>query len=316
MRTSRRVLDQTRFAVPGGRMTVYVWFGRHLRRLGYVEKLVLVAIAAISVPLLTVMAAGSILADPGLDRTMGWVFAMTAAATIAFVCVATRLLEPIRLATRQLGSYLERRELPGVAVPVADEAGLLLSRVSEACHRMEWERMIFVELAVTDPSGVLNRRGGVERIDALRSAAPRAARWTVGIVEVDDLDGLVEAHGHRAGDRALRSVAERLESLPVPQTIVARWVGDAFLVVSPCRVETMEVALGTVSADLGRSSVLDPDRTAVTFSAGLARGRIHDSLDGPLEQAADALRAAWRAGGCRVVHGGPRLVRRCDGIRA
>jgi diguanylate cyclase (GGDEF)-like protein len=297
-------------------MTVYLWFGRHLARLGYAEKLLLAAVAAISVPFLTVVGAGWISTDPGIDRTTGWVFATTVAAIIAFAWLATRLLEPVRLANRQLGAYLERGELPEATATLGDEAGVLLTRVSEACHRLEWERMISEELAVTDPSGVLNRRGGLQRIDALRAGAPRSARWTVGIVEVDDLDDLVDAHGHRVGDRALQAVAEALETLPVPQTIVARWVGDAFLVVSPCRVETLEAALDTVAADLGRSSVLDHDRVAVTFSAGLARGRIHDPLEGPLELAADALRSARRAGGCRVVHGGPRLVRLCDGIRA
>jgi diguanylate cyclase (GGDEF)-like protein len=297
-------------------MTVYLWVGRHLARLGYVEKLLVVAVAAISVPLLTVVGAGWIAPDPGLDRTMGPVFATTVAAVIAFAWLATRLLEPVRVASRQLGAYLDRGELPPATTTLGDEAGLLLARVSEACHRLEWERMISDELAVTDPSGVSNRRGGLQRIDALRAGAPRSARWTVGIVEVDDLEDLVDARGHRAGDRALRELATRLEALPVPQTIVARWVGDAFLVVSPCRVETLESALDTVAADLGRSSVLDHDRVAVTFSAGLARGRIHDPLEGPLELAADALRSARRAGGCRVVHGGPRLVRLCDGIRA
>ena len=75
-------------------MSVYLWLGRHLPRPGATDGLVLVALAAISVPLLTVAAAGSIGAEPDPTRTTIWAFGATAVATLAWIALNFRDAPP------------------------------------------------------------------------------------------------------------------------------------------------------------------------------------------------------------------------------
>ncbi|MGQ9531750.1 MAG: GGDEF domain-containing protein [Desulfotomaculales bacterium] len=89
--------------------------------------------------------------------------------------------------------------------------------------------------ATTDPlTGLLNRRG-VER--ALRRELARARRHGLPLaVLFGDLDGLKDindAHGHRAGDAALRLVAGCLRANLRETDAAGRWGGDEFLVVLP-----------------------------------------------------------------------------------
>ena len=84
------------------------------------------------------------------------------------------------------------------------------------------------ELARTDAlTGVLNHRAVVEEIEALLELAPED-RFTLAIVDVDDLKGINDRLGHVAGDEALRSIARCLRA---EAKLVGRYGGDEFLVV-------------------------------------------------------------------------------------
>lgn len=112
--------------------------------------------------------------------------------------------------------------------------------------------------AMRDPlTGLLNRRGFVERVGREISRASKAGRG-LGTVYLD-LDGfkrINDAQGHPVGDACLVEVARLLETAIRPGDVVARLGGDEFAVLMPnlmpdyarAAVERVRLAL----ADLGK----------------------------------------------------------------
>ncbi len=98
----------------------------------------------------------------------------------------------------------------------------------EASLRMEL-------MAKTDMlTGLANRRDMVERLEmeharSLRSGIPMA----VIMIDIDHFKKVNDKHGHQAGDRALRSVAECIKAMVRRSDSCARWGGEEFLVLCP-----------------------------------------------------------------------------------
>ena len=73
---------------------------------------------------------------------------------------------------------------------------------------------------------IYNRRGISQEVKRLHSASRLA------LVDVDNLKAVNDTHGHRAGDRLLQTVAQRLNQAD-PEWIVGRWGGDEFIIIEP-----------------------------------------------------------------------------------
>jgi diguanylate cyclase (GGDEF)-like protein len=135
-----------------------------------------------------------------------------------------------------------------------------------ATRALEAERT----LARTDAlTGVLNHRAVIEEIDALITLAPES-RFSLALVDVDDLKGINDRLGHMVGDEALRSVARCLRSEGM---LVGRYGGDEFLVVSltPGPMESNDFALRLQKAlAFAATSVQDGNVVSVGASAGVA----------------------------------------------
>jgi diguanylate cyclase (GGDEF)-like protein len=136
------------------------------------------------------------------------------------------------------------------------------------------ERLLEAELrqraiAYRDPlTGVANRR----QFDALfqrelaRRSLPREDRRAADqsplallLLDLDDLKGINDNHGHPVGDAVLRQVAERAESILRSTDTLARIGGDEFAVIAPgahgegARLmgEAIRSAIGTHYSDSG-----------------------------------------------------------------
>jgi Diguanylate cyclase, GGDEF domain len=100
------------------------------------------------------------------------------------------------------------------------------------------------ELSETDPlTGLSNARGFLDRLDA-ELARSRRYREPLGLLSVD-LDGLKsinDRYGHRAGDDAIRSVADVIRS-ELRESVGARWGGDEFAVLAPSTSRVAALAL-------------------------------------------------------------------------
>jgi diguanylate cyclase (GGDEF)-like protein len=121
-------------------------------------------------------------------------------------------------------------------------------------------------------TGLLNRHGLIDEIERLISSAQRAAEVAVIYLDLDRFKLVNDALGHMAGDRLLRTVAERCLGAVPAGARIARLGGDEFCIVAypvADAVEAMDLAEG-VRAALDRPIAIDGRAIMATTSVGVA----------------------------------------------
>jgi diguanylate cyclase (GGDEF)-like protein len=90
--------------------------------------------------------------------------------------------------------------------------------------------------------------------------------------DVDDLKGVNDRFGHRAGDSVLRAVAKRLQAATRADDLVARISGDEFVVVvATADRATVAALVDRITAVMAEPvALLDGRRVPVSISVGLA----------------------------------------------
>jgi diguanylate cyclase (GGDEF)-like protein len=185
----------------------------------------------------------------------------------------------------------ELTELPhrvAVALDVlAEEAAVAIARADAAVHLSDQARR--------DPlTGLVNRRGWEETLDAEMSRARRsAAPLSMLMLDLDGLKRFNDTHGHQAGDALIASAARSWESQLRPTDVLARFGGDEFAALLPGCDET--TALRVAEALL---SGLPP---GASCSAGIAAWDGAEGSASLLARADAALYDGKRAGGGRAV---------------
>lgn len=124
------------------------------------------------------------------------------------------------------GDQFTDRELEFIA-RFADAAALVLDNARA--------RARLAQLAQTDDlTGALNRRGFFESAERELARATRDETETaLLVVDVDDLKGVNDRHGHSLGDALLAQVAQTITGRTRRGDIVGRLGGDEFAVVLP-----------------------------------------------------------------------------------
>lgn len=147
-----------------------------------------------------------------------------------------------------------------------------------------------------------NRAGFRDRVAGVRRG------HDISVVLYVDLDGFKEIndrHGHRAGDRVLTVIADRLRSATRPADLVARLGGDEFAVVLQPDSFTPPADQGAATAErivdlVGQPIELDDDTlVGVAASVGVAIADPSAGIDDLLADADAAMYVAKRAGGGR-----------------
>jgi diguanylate cyclase (GGDEF)-like protein len=163
-----------------------------------------------------------------------------------------------------------------------------------------------LELAAhTDPlTGLLNRRALYPQFAALIERA-RAADSPLSVVmfDLDHFKHFNDAHGHLAGDEALRRTAVVLRSQSRAGDLVARLGGEEFAVILPGASVTAAVEYAERVGSLLGAQTVGASR-GLSTSAGIALyaspADASDGGDGMLSRADEALYAAKAAGRCRA----------------
>lgn len=114
-----------------------------------------------------------------------------------------------------------------------------LYRLSQA-HRViseQRERIAYLEsLSLTDElTGLINRRGFEQALRRELAEASRHAnaQGVLVMIDVDEFKTINDVHGHLAGDRYLRRVAQILTENVRAMDLVARLGGDEFAILMP-----------------------------------------------------------------------------------
>lgn len=80
-------------------------------------------------------------------------------------------------------------------------------------------------------TGIANRRHFEQRVgERLSAAADSGVSVTLGMIDVDHFKRVNDCHGHRVGDRVLKTLAAVMASQLRDRDMLARWAGDEFVV--------------------------------------------------------------------------------------
>ncbi|MCA0146773.1 GGDEF domain-containing protein [Blastococcus sp. LR1] len=129
------------------------------------------------------------------------------------------------------------------------------------------ERLVRLASAANlDPlTGLVNRRGFDQALDDLIGTASRAGEpLSAVLIDVDHFKSVNDTHGHEAGDRVLRRVAEVWQGEVPTAAVMARHGGDEFSLLLPGVFGAEALALAR------RVCALHPD---VSLSCGVAELR-------------------------------------------
>jgi diguanylate cyclase (GGDEF)-like protein len=144
----------------------------------------------------------------------------------------------------------------------ADGAPAQLLGQVEDITRHKQREMSLTHDARHDPlTGLLNRAGLRERVDAAWAARTSDAPIAVLFGDLDGFKGVNDTLGHDAGDEVLVHVAQRLRTAVRDGDVVARWGGDEFVILCPS-VATVEDA----------RSIAERIRTALQTPVRLGQG--------------------------------------------
>ena len=172
--------------------------------------------------------------------------------------------------------------------------------LEQELHRLEKQLAAASAEMLTDHlTRAMNRRGLEEAFEKASVEAGLSDQpLSVALIDVDDFKRLNDALGHKAGDEALRHLADLLRTRLRPTDIVARYGGEEFVLVligvnRDLAVSTVERLQRVLT---GHVFMHGDSRTFITFSGGVTEVREGDSLNTALVRADEAMYRAKREG--------------------
>ncbi len=162
-------------------------------------------------------------------------------------------------------------------------------------------------------TGLINRRSLDESLHRCLADFQRAGRpATLLMLDVDRFKQFNDAHGHVAGDEALKHVADMLRSQSRETDIVARFGGEEFLIIfAGATLSSVKQRAERMRASIAANPLkLQDEKFHVSASAGLAELREGDDAQSVVKRADAAMYAAKSDGrNCLYWHDGNQPLR-------
>ncbi|KLI63359.1 diguanylate cyclase [Aurantiacibacter marinus] len=146
------------------------------------------------------------------------------------------------------------------------------------------------KLAERDPlTGCLNRRSGPAAIDALCAAShEKQQQIAVLMIDIDNFKQINDLNGHRAGDRVLTTIADRIGAQLPQDGVLVRIGGDEFACAIPYSSSAQDRVDALVNSIIRSVSASIEDgeaRIETTISVGI----VHNADDGEHTLSADRM---------------------------
>ena len=198
-----------------------------------------------------------------------------------------------------------------VNVIVGLSAAVLLRRLDDAVQQAQQAQIVLKQQAELDHlTGLPNRRVLMQQTrEALDAAQAGADRSALMFIDIDNFKDINDNHGHLAGDRMLKQVAQRMAAQVTAPSLVTRTGGDEFVVLQRGLVPSPREASGQAQflAERLRGAMLQPfDVPGGTHQAHISigvtlLGQPGQTPDDVLREADTALYRAKARGRNRVV---------------
>jgi diguanylate cyclase (GGDEF)-like protein len=194
------------------------------------------------------------------------------------------------------------RELAAVPPRVARALDVLAEEAAVAISRADTALMLAEQARRDALTGLVNRRGWEEALEAEMSRARRTgAALSVLMLDLDGLKVFNDTHGHQAGDRLIASAADAWATRLRPTDVLARFGGDEFVALLPgCEQATAVRVADALIAALPAGG---------SCSAGVAEWDGAEGGGALIARADAALYAGKRSGGGRTVPAPPAVPR-------
>lgn len=184
-----------------------------------------------------------------------------------------------------------------IAVIAAVVRTRLEAQLSSALTQAAQVEAMRVQAHSDSLTGLLNRRGVIEKVQQLRSE-----RATLAMIDIDRLKLINDSYGHVIGDEIIRAVGSRISGGVSRNDVVGRWGGDEFVVVLELDIDqglaVVERLFHQVSAGPLSTTV---NEIPFGISVGVTEWVIGEPLESVLDRADTALYSAKDAGRSRFI---------------
>jgi len=180
-----------------------------------------------------------------------------------------------------------------------------LEILGETIQRVWEENKDLVTLSNNDPlTGIFSRRGFFQTVTPLAHLAHRN-KYNIGImmIDIDHFKKVNATHGHQAGDKILKFVANSIKSHVRGSDILGRYVGDEFIVYLS---EFPPNYLDEVSEKIRNCiEVESKDGIPVTVCIGVSHKILSEEVEKEIEEltkkAGECLLQAKTTGGNKII---------------